>query len=168
MSQKLRLTHALQGRTMVLAGFQFVNGFATFDHLPASEFVGVARYLGKCYQAKVCEDGECTPETSVAEGSVSDVHSGVQESGGPAEGATVEGDGSAEAEARDARFRAEGDRQKRAQIVDVVNSLDEMDPEYWTEEKECRVDVVSDLTGITDLTREDINFALEHADGESD
>lgn len=160
--RKLYLTGAhLQGKTIRLAGVQFVDGVVT---LQASEddIEGLSRYLGKSYQA-VCyerlDDGELSFYSGERQGPVSDVDIQVPPQGGSSDDKTGEGEGPSGSSSRDERISAHGDGPGRPEDKRIEEALEMLDPDaddHWTDSQLPRVDALAELIPGLQVSRADI------------
>ncbi len=170
----LRLTGGRTGKTVVLGGYQFVDGMTVVVGNEKS-VPGIVKYLGRTYKAFPEGSRELKHASDIQEGSESGTSAQVQSGSEPGNRPVAEvpadigsgTDGGPEGDTgsvptrnghqdpRKHQYPSDADR-----VLEAVTSLDRSDDECWTVDGLPRVDAVSKATGIANLTREKIEAVV--------
>lgn len=147
---QFELVGALEGTTINLGGHQFVDGVFTYgpseDHVyPSPEDVQLkATYLGKCYQAYLVGSQAAADAKAKLEGG---------EAPNQGEGDVQKREDADQAE-RDEKPVT--DRARKGAVRDAIAKLDATNDEHWTEAGLPSVSAVRELSGNTEVSRQDI------------
>lgn len=124
MAHKFELVGVNAGKTVVLGGYEFVDGVYTYDS-PDETVAGLTTYLARCYNAHPVgsadlEQAKADYETEQSTGKT------IVREGAP---------------------QKDNDVGPKQTVVDAINSLDHENDAHWTEAGLPSVDAVADLAG---------------------